>query len=177
MRAPAPPAPRPARAQPHVTPLKDPHPARSRAPPPAQRTAARRARQLPARQLPFDHIPVTVYREHDASKRQPAGPPRGLAKDHGEGRARYDPLTVPAHAPNGNPQRPPRRIRNASDANPLPHRHLRHPGPAHTTPALRHRHGAAADENTARPPPAATSSAPPAPLRHPAIGILSAVQQ
>ena len=66
-------------------------------PPPAQHPAARRAGQLPARQLPFDHIPVTVYREHDASKRQLSGPPQSFAKDHGEGRALSDLLTVLAH--------------------------------------------------------------------------------
>src|SRR5487761_1280331 len=73
-------------------------------PPPAQRPATQRAAQLPARQLPLDHCPVTVYREHDASKRQPSGPPRGLRqKDNGEGRAKSDAPTVPAPAPGCNP--------------------------------------------------------------------------
>jgi len=31
------------------------------------RVASRCQQQLPARQLPFDHSPVTAYREHDAS--------------------------------------------------------------------------------------------------------------
>src|SRR5438105_15529556 len=47
-------------------------------PPPAEHPTAPRAGQLPVRQLPLDQCPVTVYREHDASKRQPSGPPRGL---------------------------------------------------------------------------------------------------
>jgi hypothetical protein len=84
--------------------------------PPARHPAARRARQLPACQLPPGHNLVTVYREHDASKRQPSGPPRGLAKDHGEGRAISDPPTVPAQTKKGNPAGLPSRTRNTSDA-------------------------------------------------------------
>src|SRR4029077_19070124 len=105
--------------------------------PPAQHPAARRAPQLPAPQLPLDHIPVTVYREHDASERQPSGPPRGLAKDHREGRAQSDPLTVPAHTKKGNPEGPPNNIRNTSDANPLPRRHLIGTVPPPTKPQPR----------------------------------------
>jgi hypothetical protein len=109
-------------------------------PPPAQRPATQRAAQLPARQLPLDHCPVTVYREHDASKRQPSGPPRGLRqKDNGEGRATSDAPTVPAPAPGCNPAThrpvgkapPPTQSRPA--ARPLhPHRHpqRRFPAPA-----------------------------------------------
>ena len=109
-------------------------------PPPAQRPATQRAAQLPARQLPLDHCPVTVYREHDASKRQPSGPPRGLRqKDNGEGRAKSDALTVPAPAPGCNPatHRPvgkaPPPTQSRSAARPLhPHRHpqRRFPAPA-----------------------------------------------
>ena len=60
--------------------LRRPHPPQPRVPPPAQHPAARRARQLPARQLPLDLIPVTVYREHDASARHPAALPRASPK-------------------------------------------------------------------------------------------------
>ena len=88
MRRPALPAPRPARDQPRIRPVQEPHPPPPGMPPPAQHPAARRAGQLPARQLPLDQCPVTVYREHDASERQPSGPPRVLRqKDNGEGRA------------------------------------------------------------------------------------------
>jgi hypothetical protein len=70
---------------------------------------------------------------------------------------------VPAHSH-------PCRIRNPSDADPLLHRHLQAPHPAHP-----HRPGAAADENTpsrlTRHPP----SDSPVPLQPSAIGILSAV--
>src|SRR5271166_1461253 len=109
-------------------------------PPPAQRPATQRAAQLPARQLPLDQCPVTVYREHDASKRQPSGPPRGLRqKDNGEGRAKSDAPTVPAPAPGCNPAThrpvgkapPPTQSRSAT--RPLhPHRHpqRRFPAPA-----------------------------------------------
>jgi hypothetical protein len=48
----------------------------------------------------------------------------GLAKDHRELRTRSDPPTVPARTTNGNPKRLPRNIRNTSDANPRPCRHL-----------------------------------------------------
>ena len=107
-------------------------------PPPAQHPAAPRASQLPARQLPFDYTLVTVYREHDASKRQLSGPPQSFVKDHGEGRAFTDLLTMPANSR-------PCRTRNTSDANPLQHRHPPAPHP----PAGPYRPGAAADENTA----------------------------
>src|SRR5487761_1288993 len=111
-------------------------------PPPAQRPATQRAAQLPARQLPLDHCPVTVYREHDASKRQPRGPPRGLRqKDNGEGRAKSDAPTVPARAPGCNPatHRPvgkaPPPTQSRSAARPLhPHRH---PRPRSPPPAIR----------------------------------------
>ena len=67
--------------------------------------AAQRARQLPAAQLTLDYIPVTVYREHDASKRQPAAFPGYLAKDH-TGRAAPIPdvITVPPHTKKDNPE-------------------------------------------------------------------------
>ena len=59
----------------------------------------------PLAQLPFDYIPVTVYREHDASKRQPAAFPGYLAKDH-TGRAApvSDVITVPSHTKKDNPE-------------------------------------------------------------------------
>ncbi len=85
MRRPAPAAPRPARNQHRVRPLQPPHRPPARVPPPAQHPAARRARQLPARQLPLDCIPVTVYREHDASARHPR--PSRLAAKRINGRA------------------------------------------------------------------------------------------
>lgn len=89
MRRQAAPAPRPPRRHQLVVPVQLPHRTRDRVPPRPQHPAARRARQLPARQLPLDHTPVTVYREHDASKRQPAAFPGYFAKrSHGEGRIR-----------------------------------------------------------------------------------------
>ena len=105
MRRLAPPAPRPARTQTHVIPVKNPDAALRRVPLPAQHPAAQRARQLPARQLPFDHVPVTVYREHDASKRQPSGPPASAAKRK-SGRAApiTDVITVPSHTKKDNPK-------------------------------------------------------------------------
>ena len=75
MRPAAAPAPRPARAQHHIRPVQHPHPPLRRVPPPAQHALARRARQLPAAQLPFDCTPVTVYREHDTSGVNPAALP------------------------------------------------------------------------------------------------------
>jgi hypothetical protein len=77
---------------PHPAPAP-PAPAAAARSPPAQHPAARRAPQLPARQLPLDHIPVTVYREHDASKRQPSGSPRASPKI--TGRAAPDPTRSP----------------------------------------------------------------------------------
>jgi hypothetical protein len=82
-----------------------PHRARDRVPPAPEHPAAQRARQLPAAQLTLDYIPVTVYREHDASKRQPAAFPGYLAKDR-TGRAAPIPdvITVPPHTKKDNPE-------------------------------------------------------------------------
>ena len=88
MRPPAAPAPRPARDNLHARPVQDPDPPRPRVPPPAQHPAARRAAQLPRQQLPFDYTPVTVYREHDASKRPPAALPSRCQTKEQEGRTR-----------------------------------------------------------------------------------------
>ena len=96
-----------------------PHPARPASAPAAAahaptRSAPRRTPggQLPARQLPFDNAPVTVYREHDASKRQPRRPsPELRQKDHGEGRASSELLTLPARAARALPATPVTRIR------------------------------------------------------------------
>src|SRR5271165_7334876 len=127
VRRPAPPAPRPARNQLPARPVQDPDPPRARVPPPAQHAPARRARQLPARQLPFDHSPVTVYREHDASARHPR--PSRLAAKRRSGRAApvTDVITVPSHTKKDNPEGCPQPIRNVSDANPPLHRHLERP--------------------------------------------------
>ena len=88
MRRPAAPAPRPARAP---APRPAPSSARHRPLPPRSptRPAPRRTTGTPAPrpQLPFDHIPVTVYREHDASARQPSGPPRSPVAKRRNGRA------------------------------------------------------------------------------------------
>jgi hypothetical protein len=84
-------------------PFRHLHPPQPRVPPPAQHPAARRARQFPARQQPLDLIPVTVYREHDASARHPAALPGASPKDHGEGRTTTDPLTVQPGRPARNP--------------------------------------------------------------------------
>ena len=62
------------RAKPHIRRSQHPHPLPGPLPHPGQHVPARRAGQLPARQLPLDHVPVSVYREHDASARQPGGP-------------------------------------------------------------------------------------------------------
>jgi transcriptional regulator with XRE-family HTH domain len=70
----------PPRHQQLIRPGQQPHPPRPRTPPPAQHPAAQRALQLSLCQLPFDYTPVTVYREHDASKRQLSGPPQSFAK-------------------------------------------------------------------------------------------------
>src|SRR5271165_5088723 len=128
-------------------------------PPPAQPPPPQRAAQLPARQRPLDQCPVTVYREHDASKRQPSGPPRGLRqKDNGEGRAKSDAPTVPAPAPGCNPAThrpvgkapPPTQSRSAT--RPLhPHRHPQRRFPA---PAIRI---LSAVEQTTRPQPTPAS--------------------
>jgi hypothetical protein len=90
MRHPAPTAPGPARQQPHmpvrpVQPARQPHPPPDPPAPPGQHAPARRAGQLPAPQLPFDHVPVSVYREHDASARQPSGPPVSGCQDEETG--------------------------------------------------------------------------------------------
>jgi hypothetical protein len=105
MRRPAAPAPRPPRRHQLVVPAQLPDRARDPVPPPPEHPAARRARQLPVPQLPLDYIPVTVYREHDASKRQPAAFPGHLAKDH-TGRAAPIPdvITVPSHTKKDNPE-------------------------------------------------------------------------
>ena len=94
MRRPALPAPRPARDQHHVPVLlsvllaRQPHSPRDPVSPPGQHAPARRAGQLPVPQLPLDHVPVSVYREHDASARQPSGPPvSGCQDEEAEGRA------------------------------------------------------------------------------------------
>ena len=67
---------------------------------------ARRAGQLPAPQLPFDDIPVSVYREHDASERQPSGPPVSGCQTERSGRAApiTDVITVPSHTKKDNPK-------------------------------------------------------------------------
>ena len=108
MRRPAGPAPRPPRRHQLIAPVQLPDPARDRVPPAPEHPAARRARQLPVPQLPLDYIPVTVYREHDASKRQPAAFPGHFAKDH-TGRAAPIPdvITVPSHTKKDNPEGPP----------------------------------------------------------------------
>jgi hypothetical protein len=105
MRRPARPAPRPPRRHQLIVPDRLPDRARDRVPPAPEHPAARRARQLPGPQLPLDYIPVTVYREHDASKRQPAAFPGYLAKDH-TGRAAPIPdvITVPSHTKKDNPE-------------------------------------------------------------------------
>jgi hypothetical protein len=105
MCRPAATAPRPPRRHNLVVPLQLPDRARDRVPPAPEHPAARRARQLPVPQLPLDCIPVTVYREHDASKRQPAAFPGYLAKDH-TGRAApiSDVITVPSHTKKDNPK-------------------------------------------------------------------------
>jgi hypothetical protein len=105
MRRPAGPAPRPPRRHQLIVTVQLPDRARDRVPPAPEHPAARRARQLPAPQLPLDYIPVTVYREHDASKRQPAAFPGYLAKDH-TGRAAPIPdvITVPSHTKKDNPE-------------------------------------------------------------------------
>jgi hypothetical protein len=105
MRRPAGPAPRPPRRHQLILTVQLPDRARDRVPPAPEHPAARRARQLPAPQLPLDYIPVTVYREHDASKRQPAAFPGYLAKDH-TGRAApvSDVITVPSHTKKDNPE-------------------------------------------------------------------------
>ena len=105
MRPQADPAPRPPRRHQLIATLQLPDRARHPLPPAAKNPAARRARQLPVPQLPLDYIPVTVYREHDASKRQPAAFPGYLAKDH-TGRAAPIPdvITVPPHTKKDNPE-------------------------------------------------------------------------
>ena len=103
MRPPAAPAPRPARDNLHARPVQDPDPSRPRVPPPAQHPAARRAAQLPRQQLPFDYTPVTVYREHDASKRPPAALPSRCQTKEQEGRTVSNVLTVPSHTKKDNP--------------------------------------------------------------------------
>ena len=105
MCRPAATAPRPPRRHNLVVPLQLPDRARDRVSPAPEHPAARRARQLPVPQLPLDYIPVTVYREHDASKRQPAAFPGYLAKDH-TGRAApiSDVITVPSHTKKDNPE-------------------------------------------------------------------------
>ena len=50
-----------------LRPAQQPQPPLRRVPPPGQHAPARRACQLPASQLPLDRVPVSVYREHDAS--------------------------------------------------------------------------------------------------------------
>ena len=112
-RRPALPAPRPARDQHHVPGLlftrlaRQAHPPLRALPPPGQHAPARRAGQLPVSQLPFDHVPVSVYREHDASARQPSGPPvSGCQTKRRNGRAApiTDVITVPSHTKKDNPK-------------------------------------------------------------------------
>ena len=98
------------RRQPH--PPRDPFPTGQHAP-------ARRARQLPARQLPSDHIPVSVYREHDASARQPSGPPVSgcQTKKKREGRARPTCSPCRRTRKRTTPKGCPHPVRTVSDAN------------------------------------------------------------
>ncbi len=98
-------APRPPWRHHLVVPGQLPHQARDPVPPATENPAARRARQLPVPQLPLDYIPVTIYREHDASERHPAAFPGYLAKDH-TGRAAPIPdvITVPSHTKKDNPE-------------------------------------------------------------------------
>src|ERR1700751_402509 len=100
--------PQPHRALPPPAPAAaghDPHPA---PPPPPHPPAAPRAVQLPSCQLPLDHAPITIYREHDASARHSAASPRGLRqRQRGEAAPHPTPLTVPALPPHGNPDTPP----------------------------------------------------------------------
>jgi hypothetical protein len=105
MRPPAAPAPRPPRRHHLIRTAQLPDPARDPVPPAPEHPAARRARQLPVPQLPLDYTTVTVYREHDASKRHPAAFPGHLAKDH-TGRAAPVPdvITVPSHTKKDNPK-------------------------------------------------------------------------
>ena len=105
MRRPAAPAPGPPRRHQLAAAVRQPDRARDRVSPAPEDPAARRARQFPAPQLPLDYIPVTVYREQDASKRQPAAFPGYLAKDH-TGRAApvSDVITVPSHTKKDNPE-------------------------------------------------------------------------
>jgi AAA domain len=64
------------------------------------------------RQLPLDHDPVTIYREHDASARHSAASPRGLRQRQRGGAAPHPTLlTVPALTPHGNPDAPSARRR------------------------------------------------------------------
>src|SRR5439155_19459569 len=107
------PAPRPPRDTPPEpgllsTRLAGPPPPPLRpAAPPGQHAPARRAGQLPVSQLPFDHVPVSVYREHDASARQPSGPPvSGCQTKRRNGRAApiTDVITVPSHTKKDNPK-------------------------------------------------------------------------
>src|SRR5437868_1312763 len=107
-------------------------------PPPAEHPTAPRAGQLPVRQLPLDQCPVTVYREHDASKRQPSGPPRGL-RQKTTGRAAPHPTPPPC----------------------------RHPPPDATLQCPPRRQGTAASEKPASRPPAKPASASPVPLARP----------
>ena len=104
MSRPARPAPRPPRRHLLIRPAQLPDRARDPAAPAPEHPAARRARQFPVPQLPPDCIPVTVYREHDASKRQPPAFPGHLAQDH-TGRAApiSDVITVPSHTKKNNP--------------------------------------------------------------------------
>jgi len=71
--------------------------------PPGQPSPAHRAAQAALFQHPLDAARVVAYREHRCSFAPARGPPRGFAKDHGEGRSRTDTLTVssritPRHA-------------------------------------------------------------------------------
>jgi len=89
MRRPVRTTPRPPRPHLFIRAVRLPDQARDRVPPAPEHPAVRRARQLRVRQPPLDYIPVTIYREHDASERQPAAFPGYFARrSHGEGRIR-----------------------------------------------------------------------------------------
>jgi hypothetical protein len=124
MRRPAGPAPRPPRRHLLIRPVQLTDQARDRVPPPPEHPAARRARQLPVPQLPLDCNPVTIYREHDASERQPAAFPGCFAKRlTGKAAPVSDVNTVPSHTKKDNPKGCSHHIRNVSDANLRLHRH------------------------------------------------------
>ena len=139
MRGPAPPAPRPARAQTHVIPLKNPDTALPpRSPTPPSTPPHDGHASSPPASCRSTTSRVTVYREHDASERQPGGPPRGLRQKI-TGRAAHYPTCWPCRRTpkRATPQGCPGHIRNTSDANPLLRRHLSRPthaGPAHAHP-------------------------------------------